>query len=56
MRAILGNDLAIKAVREGMLPYPDGASLPGSLGVTFRLKENNAVFGRSQSFVAGPPN
>src|SRR3954463_1880165 len=25
LRAILGNDVAIKAAREGVLPYPDGS-------------------------------
>jgi len=25
LRAILGNDVAVKAAREGKLPYPDGA-------------------------------
>jgi len=29
LRAILGNDVAIKAYREGKLPFPDGPSLPG---------------------------
>jgi hypothetical protein len=36
LRAILGNDVAIQASREGKLPYPDAPSLPGSPGVTTR--------------------
>jgi hypothetical protein len=27
LRALLGNDIAIKAYREGKLPFPDGASI-----------------------------
>jgi hypothetical protein len=55
LRAILGNDVAIKAYREGKLPFPDGtiiARLAWSYGPS---EENNKVFGRPQSFVAGPP-
>jgi hypothetical protein len=29
LRAILGNDIAIKASREGTLPFPDSTILPG---------------------------
>ena len=35
LRAILGNDVAIKAYREGKLPFRTAQSLPGSPGVTF---------------------
>ena len=54
-RAILGNDIAIKAYREGERPFPDGtiiARLAWSYGSS---EENNKVFGRAQSFVAGAP-
>jgi len=54
-RAILGNDLAIKAYREGKLPFPDGTII-ARLAWSYDLsEENNKVFGRVQSFVAGPP-
>lgn len=53
--SILGNDLAIKAFREQKLPFPDGAII-AALHYRFdSSEENNKVFGRSQSFVAGPP-
>ena len=55
IRAILGNDQAIKAYREGKLPFPEGtiiARLAWSLDAS---EENNKTFGRSQSFVAGSP-
>ena len=32
LRAILGNDIAIKAYREGKLPLPDGAIIPCRAG------------------------
>jgi hypothetical protein len=37
LRAVLGNDIAIKAYREGKLPFPGGQLLPGSLGSTCLL-------------------
>src|SRR5262245_46395161 len=55
LRAILGNDVAIKAYRDGKLPFPDGtiiARLASSYGPS---EENNQAFGRLQSFVAGLP-
>lgn len=55
VRAILGNDVAIKAYREGKLPFPDGtiiARLAWNLVVS---EQDNKVFGRPQSFVAGAP-
>ena len=55
IRAVLGNDEAIKAYREGKLPFPEGtiiARLAWSLDAS---EENNKTFGRSQSFVAGSP-
>ena len=53
--AILGNDLAIKAYREGNLPFPDGTIIAALHWRHLPSEENNKVFGRSQSFVAGPP-
>jgi len=55
LRAILGNDIAIKAYREGKLPFPDGAIIAALHYGHVPSEENNNVFGRSQSFVAGPP-
>src|SRR5271166_5257852 len=53
--AILGNDVAIKAYREGKLPFPDGTIIAALHWSYVSSEENNKVFGRSQSFVAGPP-
>jgi hypothetical protein len=53
LRAQLGNDVAIKAYREGKLPFPDGTIIAGLHWNYFPSEENNKVFGRSQSFVAG---
>ena len=52
--AILGNDLAIKAYRQGDIPFPDGAIIAALHWSHVSSEENNQVFGRSQSFVAGP--
>src|ERR1700722_9350070 len=51
--AVLGNDVAIKAYREGKLPFPDGAIIAALHYGHVPSEENNKVFGRSQSFVAG---
>ncbi len=55
LRAILGNDIAIKAYREGKLPFPDGTIIARLAWSYVSSEENNKAFGRSQSFVAGPP-
>jgi hypothetical protein len=55
LRAILGNDVAIKASREGTLPYPDGTIIARLAWSHDRLEESEKAFGRLQSFVAGPP-
>src|SRR5258707_5833470 len=55
LRAILGNDVAIKAYREGKLPFPDGTIIARLAWSYVSSEENNKVFGREQSFVAGPP-
>ena len=54
IRAILGNDVAIKAYREGQLPFPDGAIIARIAWKYVPSEENDKVFGRRQSFVAGP--
>ena len=55
IRAILGNDVAIKAYREEKLPFPDGTMIARLAWSYVPSEENNKVFGREQSFVAGPP-
>ena len=53
--AILGNDVAVKAYREGKLPFPDGAIIAALHYGHVPSEENNKVFGDPQSFVPGPP-
>ena len=55
LRAILGNDVAIKAYRAGKLPFPDGTVIARIAWTYVPSQENNKVFGRAQSFVPGPP-
>jgi hypothetical protein len=55
LRAVLGNDVAINAYREGKLPFPDGTIIARLAWSYEPSEENNKAFGRSQSFVAGPP-
>ena len=55
LRAILGNDIAIKAYRAKTLPFPDGAVIARLAWVHEASEENNKAFGRRQSFVAGSP-
>jgi hypothetical protein len=55
IRALLGNDIAIKAYREGMPPFPEGAIIARIAWSYLASEENNRVFGQAQSFVAGPP-
>jgi cytochrome P460 len=55
LRAILGNDVAIKASREGKLSFPDGSIIARLAWSYDPLEESSKAFGRLQSFVAGPP-
>jgi hypothetical protein len=55
IRAVLGNDIAIKAYREGKLPFPEGAIVGRIAWGYVPSEENNKSFGREQSFVAGQP-
>ena len=55
VRAILGNDAAIEAYRAGTLPFPDGAIIARLAWSLDPSEENNKLFGRAQSFVAGAP-
>jgi hypothetical protein len=52
--AMLGNDVAIKAFRDGTLPYPDGTIIAALHYGHVPSEENNKVFGDPQSFVPGP--
>ena len=53
IRAILGNDEAINAYREGKLPFPEGSVIARIAWRHVPSEENNKVFGRAQSFVPG---
>jgi hypothetical protein len=55
IRAIVGNDKAIKAYRAGKLPFPDGTIIARIAWDFVASEENNKSFGREQSFVAGRP-
>lgn len=55
LRAVLGNAVAITAYREHVRPFPDGTIIARLAWRYLPSEENNKVFGRPQSFVAGPP-
>src|SRR5438477_10162592 len=59
IRAVLGNDAAIKAYREGQgdkPPFPDGTIIARIAWSYDSSEENNKTFGgRKQSFIAGHP-
>ncbi|PZM08322.1 cytochrome P460 family protein [Rhizobium tubonense] len=55
IRGILGNDIAVKAFREGTRPFPDGSVIARLAYVYKSSPENDAVFPTPQSFVAGAP-
>ncbi len=55
LRAVLGNDKAIEAYRTGTRPFPDGTIIARLAWVYTPSEENNNVFGKEQSFVAGTP-
>ena len=55
LRAQLGSDIAIKAYREGKLPFPDGSIIVALHWKRVPSDEDNQVFGRVQAFVAGSP-
>jgi hypothetical protein len=54
VRAQLGNDIAIKAFREGKLPFPDGSIIVALHWKRVASDEDNKVFGKVQAFVPGP--
>ena len=55
IRAVLGNEKAIKSYREAKLPFPDGTIIVRLAWSYEPSNENNKAFGRPQSFVAGHP-
>lgn len=55
IRAILGNDIAVQAFRDGQRPFPDGSVIVRLAWQYLSSPENDAVFPQPQSFVAGEP-
>jgi hypothetical protein len=55
IRAILGNDVAIKAFRNNERPLPDGTMIARLAWRYVSSPANDSVFGRMQSYVAGDP-
>ncbi|MGF7153370.1 cytochrome P460 family protein [Novosphingobium gossypii] len=55
IRAILGNDIAVRAYRKGIRPFPDGAVIVRLAWRYESSPRNDAVFPAPQSFVAGEP-
>ena len=59
LRAQFGNDIAIKAFKEGTRPFPDGAIIAAIHWTRVPSEENNKVlagpFPGAQSFVVGSP-
>ena len=53
--AVLGNDVAIRAYRQGTLPYPDGTIIAALHYTHSPSAENDKIFGQPQSFTPGPP-
>jgi len=53
LRAILGNEVAVKAYREGIRPFPDGSIIVRLAWSYDPLEESSSAFGSPQSFVAG---
>ena len=59
VRAQLGNDIAIKAFKEGTLPFPDGSIIAAIHWTRVPSEDNNKVlagpFPGAQSFIVGSP-
>ena len=59
LRAQFGNDIAIKAFREGTIPFPDGAMIAAIHWTRVPSEDNDRVlagpFPGAQSLVAGSP-
>jgi hypothetical protein len=54
IRAILGNDVALQASRDGKLPFPDGAII-ARVAWSYSPLEVYEVFSPGRSFAAGAP-
>jgi hypothetical protein len=59
LRAQVGNDIAIKAYKEGTIPFPDGAIIAAIHWTRVESQSNNKVldvpFPGTESFVTGAP-
>ena len=55
LRAILGNDIALKAARSGETTYPNGSIIARLAWDYTPLPESKAAFGQAQSYVAVHP-
>jgi Cytochrome P460 len=53
IRAVLGNELAMNAYREGTAAFPDGAIIARIAWTYVGSEDNDRVLGKPQSFVAG---
>lgn len=53
IRAVLGNEVAVKAFRNGTRPFPSGTIILRMAWEYTASAENNAVFPHPQSFIAG---
>ena len=53
--AVLGNDVAFRAFRDGTIPYPDGTIIAALHYHNTPSAENDRIFGQAQSFVPGAP-
>ncbi len=55
IRAILGNDTAVQAYRASPRAFPEGTIIARIAWSYEASAENNRIFGKTQSFVAGHP-
>ncbi|HEY4077945.1 MAG TPA: cytochrome P460 family protein [Rhizomicrobium sp.] len=55
IRVVLGNDIALRAYRNGTRPFPDGTIIARLAYKMVPSAQNNAAFGQEQSFVASDP-
>jgi hypothetical protein len=55
LRAVLGNDVALRAIRRGTLPYPDGTVMARVAWHYVSSPDDDRVLGDSVSHVAGAP-
>ena len=55
LRGVLGNAIAVASYRSGKLPFAEGSIIARLAWRYESSDEYNKVFGRAQSFVAGPP-